>query len=298
MAFKCGTIALIGKPNVGKSTLLNALVGEKIAIVTAKPQTTRNRIIGIRNLPEAQLVFLDTPGLHKPHRDLNEYMIQVAKMALSEADLIIFIREPFLPRGVEEEEIYRMIQHSGRPFIVVINKIDTVSKDSLLPVLQKSMDTFPEAVAYVPVSALKADGTERLLPEIVAKLPEGPALYPKDLTTDQTERFLVTELIREQIIQLTKEEIPYAIAITIDEFKEATPETPITHILATIHVEKDSQKGILIGKGGQMIKTIGELSRKEIEKELGQKLFLKLFVKVSEDWSRDPYKLREFGYGS
>ncbi|MBI1910313.1 MAG: GTPase Era [Deltaproteobacteria bacterium] len=302
MPFRSGTIALIGRPNVGKSTLLNILVGDKIAIVTAKPQTTRNKILGIRHLPRAQLIFLDTPGLHKPHRDLNDTMIQVAKRTLLDADLILWVKEPKREKNSEEQEIMTLVRQSEKPFLVVINKIDTVSKDSLLPLLDQLYREIPEAKGIIPVSAVtgaspEGEGIDRLLPEIVKNLPEGPPYYEAAMVTDQTERFLVTELIREQILNLTREEIPYSVAVTIDEFKEPTPQTPITHISATIHVEKDSQKGIVVGKGGSMIKQIGEASRKEIEKELNQKVFLKLFVKVSENWSRDPQKLREFGYG-
>ncbi|MDO8644222.1 MAG: GTPase Era [bacterium] len=293
MSFKSGYIALIGRPNVGKSTLLNQLVGETIAIVTPKPQTTRNKILGIRNFPEAQLLFLDTPGLHRPQRDLNEYMVSVAKQGLDDADLVLFLIEPVFPKR-EELLVYQAVKESKKPYIVILNKIDSVSKDSLIPVLKQCEAEFPEALTYFPISALRNDGCDRLLKEIIKILPEGPAYFGKEVLTDQTERFLAAEIIREQVILSTKQEIPYSVAVTIEEFIEGTP---ILKIGATIHVEKDSQKGILIGKKGQMLKKVGEYSRKGMEKAFGQKVFLKLFVRVTKDWSGNPVKLKELGYG-
>lgn len=310
MVFRSGYIAIVGRPNVGKSTLLNQLVGENLAIVTDKPQTTRNKILGILHLPDAQLLFLDTPGIHKPQRSLNSYMVDVAKASLSDADVVLFVIDP-KPIGPDEKRIFTLIEASGKPYLLVVNKVDSVSKDSLLPLLVDLEKNFPQAKSFVPIAALKKDGLDRLLTEILAWLPEGPAYYSKEDLSDQTERFLVSELIREQIILATKEEIPYAVAVVIDEYKEPSIQAPspswgegkgegeraTTHIAATIHVEKDSQKGILIGKGGQMLRTIGEAARKKIAERIGTKVYLKLFVRVTPHWSSDPNRLKELGYG-
>jgi GTP-binding protein Era len=295
--FKSGYIAIIGRPNVGKSTLLNALLGQKIAAVCTKPQTTRHKILGIKHLPQGQLLFLDTPGIHKPHRSLNEYMVEVARSTFEDADLFLFVIEPADEISHEDQGIYKMIQGRNKPILVVINKIDKTYKDSLLPLIQKCVTIFhPDEV--IPASAVSEDGLASIEEAIVKRLPEGPAYYPSDQVTNQTERFLVSEIIREKVMELTKEEVPYSVTVLIETFQEPseTDVKKITHIRASLITEKESQKGILIGKGGQMIKKIGELSRKEIEEQLGTKVYLELFVRVEKDWSKDPKKVKEFAY--
>jgi GTP-binding protein Era len=306
--FKSGYIAIIGRPNVGKSTLLNALLGQKIAAVCSKPQTTRHRILGIKHLPEGQLLFLDTPGIHKPHRSLNEYMVAVARSTFDDADLFLFLMEPGDEISGDDQEIYRMIRQKGKPILVVIGKADKTYKQKLLPLIERCHEIFrPEEV--IPVSATTGDGLALIEAEILKRLPEGPPYFPPDQVTDQTERFLVAEIIREKVMELTKEEVPYSVTVQIEAFEEPPspglrPPSPemgegkkaIARIRASIITEKESQKGILIGKGGQMIKKIGELSRKEIEAELGMPVYLELFVRVEKDWSTDPKKVKEFAY--
>ncbi len=295
--FKSGYIAIIGRPNVGKSTLLNALLGQKLAAVTPKPQTTRHKILGIKHLPDAQLLFLDTPGIHKPHKSLNEYMLEVARAALDDADVFILIVEPSDEISEENQKIFEMIQVKKKPVIVVINKVDKVYKQKILPMMKNYLELFhPEAV--IPTSALSGDGVSRIEGEILKFLPEGPPYYPVDQLTDQTERFLVSEIIREKVMELTKEEVPYSATVVIETFEEPKESDfkKVTRIRASLVIEKESQKGILIGKGGQMIKKIGESARKEIETILETKVYLELFVRVEKDWSKDPKKVKELAY--
>ena len=295
--FKSGYIAIIGRPNVGKSTLLNALLGQKIAAVSSKPQTTRHRILGIKHLPDSQLLFLDTPGIHKPHRSLNEYMVEVARSVLDDADVFLFMIEPGDEVSKEDREIYRMIQSKKKPILLVINKTDKTYKQRLLPLIEKCQELFhPDAI--IPASAVSGDGLAAMESEILKRLPTGPPYYPSDQMTDQNERFLVAEIIREKVMELTKEEVPYSVTVQIEAFEEPKEgnQKKITRIRASIITEKDSQKGILIGKGGQMIKKIGEISRKEIETQLGMQVYLELFVRVEKDWSKDPKKVKELAY--
>jgi GTP-binding protein Era len=291
--FKCGYIALIGFPNVGKSTLLNRLVGEKLAITSPKPQTTRHRLLGIVNLPEAQLLFLDTPGVLDPKGALNATLVAAALRALSEADVVVWLVEP-RPPALDDQVLLPELRRLHRPLIVVINKIDTVAKPRLLPLISVYHELFP-AVPIIPLTALLGDGVAELVAEIVKLLPTSPPLYPPDQETDSTERFLVAELIRERVLHHTSEEIPHAVAVQVEEFDEGR-RPYLVRIRAVIFVERDSQKGILIGKQGRMLKAIGAEARGEIEALLGAKVFLDLWVKVWKNWRKDPRALRALGY--
>lgn len=293
--FQSGYIAIVGRPNVGKSTLLNALLGQKIAAVSSKPQTTRHRILGIKSGKGYQMLFLDTPGIHRPHKSLNQHMMEVSQTALDEADVFLLVVEP--ERDRENARVFEMIRDKKKPVILVINKVDRVDKKSLLPLIQDyEKDMRP--VAIIPISALKNRGVERVEAEILKVLPEGPTYYPEDQVTDQSERFLVSEIVREKIMELTRQELPYSVTVVIESFqepKESSPK-PIARIQAAIITEKESQKGILIGKGGQMLKKIGMLARQELETILGYPIYLELFVRVESEWSQDPNKVQEFAY--
>jgi GTP-binding protein Era len=289
-AFKSGFISIIGRPNVGKSTLLNALLGEKIAIISDKPQTTRNRILGIVNKPGAQMVFMDTPGIHKPMHKMNEFMVQTALRTYNEVDVILMLVEATTPAGSGDQFIIETLSKVKTPVFLLINKIDLVEKERLLPLMQEYSKLYSFA-EIIPISALKND-LSSLLDSILKHLPKGPQYFPDDQLTDQPERFVVAELVREKIFELTKEEIPYSTAVVIEEMKE---DPDITRIHAVIIVERDSQKGILIGKGGGMLKQIGTLARQDTEKLLGTKIFLKLYVKVKKGWREDERLLKNFG---
>ena len=291
--FKCGYIALIGYPNVGKSTLLNRLVGDKLAITSPKPQTTRFRLLGIVNLPEAQLLFLDTPGVIDPKGALNQTLVQAALTALNEADVVVWLTEPRSP-DLRDPVLLPHLRQLHRPLIVAINKVDTVSKPKLLPLMQAYHELFPSA-PIIPVSALMGDGVEQLQAEIVSRLPAGVALYPPDQETEATERFLVGELIRERVLHHAKEEVPHAVAVEVEEFDESD-RPRLVRIRAVIYVERDSQKAIIIGKQGRMLKTLGAEARAEIEALLGAHVFLDLWVKVWKNWRKDPRALRALGY--
>jgi GTP-binding protein Era len=291
--FKCGYVALIGVPNVGKSTLLNRLVGDKLAITSPKPQTTRHRLLGIVNLPEAQLLFLDTPGVLDPKGALNATLVQAALTALSEADVVVWLVEP-RPPAPEDKVLLPHLKQVYRPLIVAINKIDTVTKPKLLPLISAYHELFPES-PIIPVSALMGDGMPELTVEILKFLPLSPPLYPPDQETDSSERFLVAELIRERVLHHTSEEIPHAVAVQVEEFDESR-RPQLVKIRAVIYVERDSQKGILIGKQGRMLKTIGAEARSEIEPLLDTKVYLELWVKVWKNWRKDPKAIRVLGY--
>ncbi len=292
-SFKAGFAAIIGRPNVGKSTLLNSVLGEKIAIISDKPQTTRNRILGIKNYPQGQIIFLDTPGIHRSKSRLNQSMVKVALETYNEVDLICFLIEANDPHHEENELVLETLAKVQKPVFLVINKIDLVSKEEILPVMEVYSRKRPFQ-QIIPLSALKGEGVEILLDEIVAVLPEGPALFPDDMITDLPERFLAGELIREKIFQRTRQEVPYATAVVVEEFKEKE-EKNLVVIKAVILVERESQKGILIGEKGRMLKEIGSQARKEVEALLGAKVFLELWVKVDKDWSEDPRALRRLG---
>ncbi len=293
--FKSGFIAIAGRPNVGKSTFLNRILGEKLAITSSKPQTTRNRITGIRNSDDAQMVFLDTPGIHRANTPLNRYMVKAATSTFSEVDLILLLVEADRGHNSDDDLIIEDIRQSGVPVYLVINKIDRVDKLKLLPLIDRfrNLHDFRE---IVPVSAVTGDGVDRLLELIREALPEGPKYFPDDSFTDNSERFIAAEIVREKILTLTHKEIPYATAVTVDAFKE-DEEKNLIRITATITVEKDSQTGIVIGKGGKMLKEIGTQARIEMEKFFAAKIFLELFVRVRKDWTKDDKWLKEFGYG-
>lgn len=290
--FHSGYVAISGRPNVGKSTLLNAILGQKIAIVTPKPQTTRNRITGIKNLPDAQIIFIDTPGIHKPRHKLGETMVRTAVNALSEVDVVLYMVEPKEPvKG--EHAIREMLGKIHTPVFLIINKIDSVRKTELLPVIQRfeKLSPFQE---IIPVSALKHDGIDILLRKITACLPLGPRYYPDDLITDQIERFMVSETIREKIMEMTEEEIPHSVAVEVVQWKER--DDGLIAISCNIYVERESQKAIIIGKRGEMLKAAGSAARIDIEKLLNAKVFLEIWVKVKKHWRNDAQLLKEFGY--
>ena len=294
--FKCGFISILGRPNVGKSTLFNRILGEKIAIVTEKPQTTRNRILGIKHVEGGQMIFLDTPGLHKGRSALNQRMVQTAIASSRDADILLFVIEATSPLIEEDRQMIESLKgNQGVPFLI-INKIDCVRKGTLLPIIDQYQKLHPFQ-AILPISAITGEGIEILLKEIMEALPESPPYYPEDMITDQTERFLISEVIREKVIEQTFQEIPYTTAVTIESFKEH-PEKNLVVIQATIHVERISQKKILIGKGGQKLKQIGEMARKAMEAFLERKVFLELWVNVEKNWTQDPPALNRLGYPS
>jgi GTP-binding protein Era len=286
MAFRSGFVSIVGRPNAGKSTLLNALVGEKIAIVTPKPQTTRNRIQGIVNLPAkkgrraGQIVFIDTPGVHKPDTSLNKKMMAEVQAAFAGCDLLLLIVDAAERFGAGDRSVLEMVKRSAVPAFLLLNKIDRIEKSRLLPMIDEyaKLHEFRE---IIPISALKRSGLDALLERVIDFLPEGPAYFPKDQITDQPERFLVSELIREKVLLHTAEEVPYAATVLVDQFEEGAK---LTHVAATIYCERDGQKAIIIGKHGQMLKKIGTAARFEIERRLASKVFLELFVKVRPHW--------------
>lgn len=289
---KSGFVALVGPPNAGKSTLLNTLLGQKISIVSARPQTTRNRILGILNGPDYQIVLLDTPGLHQARRPLNAAMVRIAQETLAEVEVILFLVDATLPPPPKEQAPTRYLENATTSAILLLNKIDLLPKEKILPLLAAYGEMYPFA-AVIPISAVTRDGVDRLLAEVLARLPEGPRLYPEDIPTDATERFIVAEIIREKVYLLTGQEIPYSTAVVIDSFKEE-PQRVTIH--ATIVLEKPSQKGIVIGRGGAKLKAIGQQARREIEELLAQRVDLRLWVKVRKNWTKDERFLRELGF--
>jgi GTP-binding protein Era len=291
--FRCGYIALIGRPNAGKSTLLNRLVGEKLAITSPKPQTTRHRLLGILHLAGAQLLFLDTPGILEPKESLNVSLVQAALSTLAEADVVVWLVEPRFP-DPQDRVVLPHLQALKTPLIIAINKIDLLDKPQLLPLIAAYHDFFPGS-PVVPLAALIGDGLPALVTEIVELLPASPPFYPEEQLTDQTERFLVGEIIRERLFHHTGEEIPYAVAVAVEEFDESR-RPQLVRIRAVIYVEKDSQKGIVIGKGGRLLKRAGQEARQEAERLLQAKVYLDLWVKVWKNWRRDPRAIRQFGY--
>ncbi len=291
-SYKSGFVTLIGRPNVGKSTLMNHLIGQKIAITSNKPQTTRNRIQTVLTLPEGQIVFLDTPGIHKSKNKLGDYMVNVAERTLNEVDVILWLVEPSNFIGAGERHIIEQLKKVKTPVILVINKTDTVKRDEVL----EYIDTYRKEMDFqeiVPVSALKGNNTEVLIQCILKYLPYGPAFYDEDTVTDQPMRQIVAELIREKALRLLEEEIPHGIAVSIEQMKMRKS---IWDIEATIVCERDSHKGIVIGKGGQMLKKIGSKARPEIEDMLESKVDLQLWVKVKKDWRDSDFLLKNFGY--
>jgi GTP-binding protein Era len=288
MAFRSGFVCILGRPNAGKSTLLNALVGEKLAIISPKPQTTRNRIQGIVNLPKArgrdaaQIVLIDTPGVHKPDSSLGRKMMVEVREALEGSDLVLLIMDATRKLDQRDEFAIQMLKHSSTKVCLVLNKVDLLrgGKAKLLPLIEvyKKLHAFQ---AIIPISALKRDGLDILLKEVTAALPAGPPYFPEDQVTDQPARFMAAEIIRERVLMETEEELPYATAVVVEEFEEGSK---LTRISATIYCEREGQKGILIGKKGQMLKRIGTSARLQIERMLGTKVFLELYVKVQPNW--------------
>jgi len=288
-------VAIIGRPNVGKSTLVNRMLGQKVSIVSPKPQTTRFRILGIKTLPHAQMVFVDTPGVHPAGSPLNRELSRIAFEALEGSDLLLWLVEAGSGLDDDDRFLLEKIKEVEIPKFLVLNKIDLMPRENLLPIISKLSGLAPFA-EIVPISALKGDNLDRLEGLIIRYLPEGPPLFPQGQITDQTERNLSAEFIREKIFQSTHQEIPYAAAVVVDEFKEK-PERNLVTIEATIYVEKESQKGILIGKDGQVLKRIGRSARLEIENMIGCRVYLRLWVKVKKDWRKDRAAWRQLGYG-
>ncbi len=293
MTTKTAMIAIAGRPNVGKSTLTNYLVGEKIAIVSNKPQTTRNRICGIVTREDTQFVFVDTPGFHKPRTKLGDYMVEVTKESISDVDLTILVVEPIASVGTQEEVLIEQLQAKNCPIVLAINKIDTVEKESLLAVID-AYSKAAEFKAIIPISARTGDGVDALLNTCSAYAEEGPFLFPEDLTTDQPERQVMAEIIREKLLWNLDREIPHGTAVEITRFSER--DNGIIDIDATIYCEKASHKGIIIGKGGEMLKKISATARQDCEKFMGTKVFLTTWVKVKENWRDSDFLVRNFGY--
>ncbi len=292
--FKSGYVAIVGVPNVGKSTLLNRMLGEKISITSKKAQTTRNRILGVVHRPGAQIVFIDTPGIFEAKDTLNLRIVDTALSALGDSDIILFVLDAADPDPASEYFLVKRLQKQKRPVIVALNKIDLIEKTDLLALIKKwSTEYYFDVI--VPISATEGTQIEALIEAMEQFLPAGPPYFPEDALTDVSERFVAAEMIRESIFRLTGEEIPYATAVTVDSFKEEK-DGGLIKIEATIHLERDSQKGIIIGKDGSKLKRIGTESRKKIEHMLGSKVYLKLFVRVQKNWRRDTRALRKFGY--
>ena len=291
--FHSGFVAVVGRPNVGKSTLVNRLVGQKVAIVSDKPQTTRNRILAVVNRPQGQIVLFDTPGIHKPMHRMNERMVEAALRSLGQVDLALWVTDVTEPYGPGDRHVRDVLKASGRPVILSINKIDRVPKPRILGVIDQYQRLL-DFVEVVPISARDGDNVDRLSSLVLGHLPAGERLYPEDFLTDLPERFFVAEMVREQILRHTREEIPYTTAVVVESFKE---EEGLVRIEASVLVERESQKGILIGRGGSMLKTVGTAARRQIEAFLGTRVFLGLFVKVREGWREDAALLDEMGLG-
>lgn len=291
--FKSGFVAIVGRPNVGKSTLLNRVVGQKVAIMSDKAQTTRNKIQGIYTTDEAQIVFIDTPGIHKPKSELGDFMVQSALSTLNEVDAVLMMVNATQKRGAGDNFIIDRLKNVKQPVYLVINKIDQVKPDDLLTIISQYKDALPWQ-EVVPISALEGNNVVEMLEKIIDTLPKGPQYYPDDQVTDHPERFVVSELIREKILQLTRQEIPHSVAVNVE--KMSRQDEKKVHIQATIIVERPTQKGILIGKGGSMLKKIGTLARQDIERLLGDKVFLELWVKVVPGWKDKKSALQAYGY--
>jgi GTP-binding protein Era len=292
--FRCGFISILGRPNVGKSTLFNTLLGDKIAIVSEKPQTTRDRILGVKNVEGGQLIFLDTPGIHEGSSRLNERMVSVAVATGHESDVLLLLIEASDPDLKRDQRMVAAVRESHGASLLIINKIDLVRKERLLPMIDQYQHLHPFK-EIIPVSAMTGEGIDVLIQNILKYLPESDPLYPEEMITDKTERFIVSEMIREKVIQRAYQEVPYSTAVTIESFKEYA-EKDLIVIQGTIHVERDSQKKILIGKGGQKLKTVGEAARKDVEAFLGRRVFLELWVRVDKNWTQDPRALDRLGY--
>jgi GTP-binding protein Era len=292
--YKSGFVTIIGRPNVGKSTLLNKVIGQKIAIMSDKPQTTRNKIQAVYTREDAQVVFIDTPGIHKPKHKLGDFMTKTAQQTLNEVDLILFVINADEGYGRGDQFIIDRLENVKSPVFLVVNKIDLVHPDKLLPLIDEYRKKLNVA-EVIPISALQGNNVGTLMDQILSYMEEGPQYYPEDQVTDHPERFITAELIREKALHLTREEVPHSIAVVIEQMKEREGGRAV-FVQAAIIVERDSQKGIVIGKGGKMLKEIGQRARKDIETLLGTKVFLELFVKVQSDWRNKQKQLREFGF--
>jgi GTP-binding protein Era len=290
---KSGFVSITGRPNVGKSTFLNAVLGQKVSIVTSKAQTTRNRIIGIKTVGDAQIVFIDTPGIHRPEHKLGALMVKEAKQAIKDVDMVLYMVEPRLP-GRGDREVIKLFERLKKPIVLLINKSDSVKKNTLLPVMEAYGGLYPFE-EIIPISALKGEGLDIVLDKTVGLLPEGPKYYPEDLVTDRLERFLVSEMIREKAMEATEEEVPHSLAVEVIEWAERGGGRPL-YISANIYVEKEGQKGIIIGNKGLRLKAVGSAARADIEGLLGTKVFLELWVKVKKEWREDKAALRELGF--
>ena len=293
-SFRSGYVAILGAPNAGKSTLLNRMLGQKISITSKKPQTTRNRILGVVHRTGSQMVFLDTPGIHRARNPLNTRIVDQALSTLTEVDLILMVVDAKTPDEPSERLLIEKLSHQPLPVLLALNKIDQVPRPALLAQIERWSESFSFS-AVVPISAKSGEQVDRLIDTMEARLPAGPPFFPPDSLTDMPTRFVAAEIVREKAFRLTGQEIPYALAVTIDSFKEEK-DGALVRIHATIHVERDSQKGIVIGRQGAKLRQIGEAARKEIEALLGTTVFLKLFVRVQKNWTRDTRALRKFGY--
>lgn len=291
--FKSGFIAIIGRPNVGKSTFLNRVIGQKIAIMSDKPQTTRNKIQGVLTTDDAQIVFIDTPGIHKPKHRLGDFMMRIAENTLNEVDAIIFMINAKEGYGKGDQYILDKLQSVSSPVFLIINKIDLIHPNEILPLIEQysKKGNFEE---IIPISALEGNNVDHLLDVIKKHIPEGPQYYPSDQVTDHPERFIITELIREKVLELTREEVPHSIAVVMENLEQRENNT--IFIQAMIITERSTQKGILIGKQGSMLKNIGKNARKDLEALLGSKVYLELWVKVKKDWRNKQSQLNEFGF--
>lgn len=290
--FKSGFAAIIGMPNVGKSTLLNTIAGQKIAIISNKPQTTRNKILAIHTTEDYQIVFTDTPGIHKPHNKLGEFMVKVANESMNEMDVVLFVVDASKPIAPMEKEIAENIGKTGVPAILILNKVDAIKKEDLLPIIA-DYSNLHEFSSIVPISAKTGDGVDILLNDIEALLEEGPQFYYEDMVTDQPEKQIAAEIIREKMLWLLDKEVPHGIAIEIEKMQELPD---ITKIYATIYCEKASHKGIVIGKNGEMLKKIGQKARVDIEEMLDKKVYLELWVRIKNDWRNSDRMIKNFGY--
>lgn len=291
--FKSGFVAIIGRPNVGKSTLLNQLIGQKVAIMSDKPQTTRNKITGVYNGEQVQIVFLDTPGIHKPKHKLGQLMVEAAHRSLNQVDCILLLTDVTQEPGKGDEFILSNLAGVEPPVILVLNKMDLLTREELLPIIHQWQSKYDFA-HIVPVSALKNENTQVLLKTVEEKMPAGPKYYPEDMITDQPERMIVAELIREKVLHQTREEVPHSVAVVIEQMEKRKNE--LIFIQATIFVERDSQKKIIIGKNGSLLKKVGADARREIENLLGNKVFLDLWIKVKKDWRNHEVTLKNLGY--
>ncbi len=291
---KSGFVSFIGRPNAGKSTLLNRLVGTKLAIVSDKPQTTRNRILGVRNYPDAQVVFLDTPGIHRPLHRMNVRMVDTAVDTMREVDVLGLVVDAAEPPGKGDRFVLDLVKDTQAPVFLILNKIDLMKKSRLLPLMQQYSE-LGDFAEIVPVSAATGDNVDRLERAIIDRLPEGDALYPPDYLTDQPERFFAGEIVREKLLQFTHAEIPFSSAVVVDRFEEAEGDKGILKLYCTIVVERESQKPIVVGRGGDMIKRIGTAAREDLEKFFATRVFLDLHVRVKSEWREDDNVLNEIG---